>query len=110
MKNMTFAVYEIEPDWKKVLGQTITLDNLKPVTKGHVPTGFFDLGLRCVDESAKAWEGVFGMRFEGQIEIPISGDHKFRLWADGQARLFIDGKLVVEFLDNGGDPKDKGIS
>ena len=48
----------------------------------------------------------FGLRFTGELEIPVSGEHTFGLWSDDGSRLWIDG---VEVIENDGDhaPSEK---
>jgi hypothetical protein len=50
----------------------------------------------------------FGAIFEGQLEIAKKGRFRFNLWADDKARLFINGKQVVQFLDMGKNPDGDG--
>ena len=38
----------------------------------------------------------FSLRLRGTLTSPESGEHQFHLWSIGLARLFIDGKLIVE--------------
>lgn len=38
----------------------------------------------------------FSLRLSGTITLPEDGDHLFHLWSVGQARLHLDGRLVID--------------
>jgi hypothetical protein len=47
-------------------------------------------------QSIKAREDHFGIKFQGSILIPISGDYTFYLLSDDGSKLYIDGKVIVD--------------
>ena len=86
---MTGPHQDIGPELRQ-LAQSI-LDKLEPAARGTGPA--FDLGL--------ARRGFnYAFTFTGFFKLDRDADCSFALASDDGARLFIDGKLVV---DNDGD-------
>ncbi|MCP4453496.1 MAG: hypothetical protein GY809_18710, partial [Planctomycetes bacterium] len=106
IKDLTYRVFHIDEDWER--GDPFPdLSTLAPKTEGSFVAGYLDLGLSGFPDVVSA--GLhFAMAFEGQFEISEAGQYRFKLYADDQARLFVDGGLVVEFLDNGRNPEAGG--
>ncbi|MFC1758382.1 PA14 domain-containing protein [Planctomycetota bacterium] len=61
-------------------------DELKPAREGNAESITASVGER----------EHFGLRWEAQFAIPESGRYQFHLGADDGARLFIDGKMVID--------------
>lgn len=66
-----------------------------------------------VNKSQLAWFGTvnlfvdprhFSLRLRGSLTAPESGDYQLHLWSIGQARLWVDGALLV---DHWGETADK---
>jgi hypothetical protein len=53
-------------------------------------------------------EDHFGIKFQGSISIPTSGDYTFYLLSDDGSKLYIDGKLIVDNDDCHGDLEKSG--
>lgn len=70
------------------------LDSSTPVSVQQTDT--VALGQR--ETSAAKW----GMRFKGKLVLEADGERTFRLSADDQARLYIDGMLVTDVAYNQG--------
>jgi len=106
VKDLTYRVYDINEEWERD-DPFPDLSKLTPAHEGSLAAGYLDLGLSGFPDVVSA--GLhFAMAFEGQIEALEAGEYRFRLYADDQARLFIDGRLVVEFLENGRNPEAGG--
>lgn len=52
-------------------------------------------------DSVKPTVGKFSARFTGMIKPTITGDHVFKVQADGPYRLWVNGKLII---DDAGEP------
>jgi len=106
IKELTYQVYDIHEDWERD-DPFPDLSKLTPARAGRLAQGYLDLGLSGFPDVVNA--GLhFAMAFEGRLDIPEAGQYRFNLYADDQARLFVDGKLVVEFLENGRNPEAGG--
>jgi len=86
IQNLSYKVYQGEwdrddpfPDFSKLV----------PVDAGSLSAGYLDLGLSRIKER-------FGMLFEGVIAFEKDGTYEFDLTADDRARVFLDGKLIVD--------------
>jgi len=101
IKDLSYKVYREDRGWNG--GEFPDLSRLNPVDEGRLAAGYLDLGLADA-------EGRFGMVFEGRLEIAEEGKYRFDVWADDKARLFIDGKSIVEFLEMGRNPEAGGHS
>ncbi len=95
IKDLSYKAYK--GNWARA-ARFPDLSRLTPVEEGRFGAGYIDPGLPGV-------KGRMAVAFEGHLDIKSSGEHRFNLWADDQSRLFIDGRLVVEYLGNG---KDQG--
>ncbi|MCP4417918.1 MAG: hypothetical protein GY805_14945 [Chloroflexi bacterium] len=58
-----------------------------------------------IGKSEASWFGTvnpfvdptnFSLRLKGTLAVPTAGAHKLHLWSIGRARLFVDGKVVVD--------------
>ncbi|MEZ4591993.1 MAG: glycoside hydrolase family 3 C-terminal domain-containing protein [Chloroflexota bacterium] len=58
-----------------------------------------------INKSELSWFGTvnpfvdptnFSLRLEGSMTVPTAGAYQFHLWSIGQARLWVDGQLVIE--------------
>ena len=95
------AVYQLPENTKNLpdfdsLGDpyaTITLPNLSVAARR------FENGFPGISDSGDDLLEWFGIRFVGMITVPSSGNYQFRINSDDGARLYIDGKRV---LDNDG--------
>jgi hypothetical protein len=106
IKDLTYRVYDIHEDWERD-DPFPDLSKLTPAHGGRLAQGYLDLGLSGFPDVVSA--GLhFAMAFEGRIDISEAGQYRFNLYADDQARLFVDGKPVVEFLENGRNPDGGG--
>ena len=106
LKDLTYRVFHIDEDWERD-DPFPDLSLLAPTIEGSLAAGTLDLGLSGFPDVVSA--GLhFAMAFEGQLDIETQGAYRFNLYADDQARLFVDGRLVVEFLDNGRNPEAGG--
>jgi beta-glucosidase len=47
----------------------------------------------------------FSMRLRGKLTAPESGDYQLLLWSVGQARLWVDGELVIDHWGEAADRK-----
>jgi 4-amino-4-deoxy-L-arabinose transferase-like glycosyltransferase len=59
---------------------------------------------RTIFANAVLLEGMFSIEWQGQIQVPETGEYVFGTSSDDASLLFIDGELVV---DNGGDHGDR---
>jgi len=106
IKDLTYRVFHIDEDWERD-DPFPDLSTLAHETEGSLAAGYLDLGLSGFPDVVSA--GLhFAMTFEGQFDVSEAGEYRFKLYADDQARLFVDGRLVVEFLDNGRNPEAGG--
>ncbi len=106
IKDLTYRVYDINEDWERS-DPFPDLSKLTPAREGGLAAGYLDLGLSGFPDVVSA--GLhFAMVFEGQLKVSQAGQYRFRLYADDQARLFINGRPVVEFLENGRNPAAGG--
>ncbi len=106
VKDLSYRVFHIDEDWERD-DPFPDLSLLTPRTQGSLAAGYLDLGLSGFPDVVSA-SLHFAMAFEGRFEISEAGQYRFNLYADDQARLFVDGGLVVEFLDNGRNPEAGG--
>jgi len=67
-----------------------------------------------INQSEVKWFGTvnpfvdlanFSLRLEGTLTAPVAGTHQLHLWSIGQARLFVDGELIVDHME--GDNIDR---
>jgi hypothetical protein len=73
-----------EGEWSKIPD----FDKLTYIKKGTTIT---------LDPSKlKNREDHFGLKFQGSITIPTSGDYMFYLLSDDGSKLYIDGKLIID--------------
>ena len=106
IKDLTYRVFHIDEAWERD-DPFPDLSLLTPRTQGSLAAGYLDLGLSGFPDVVSA--GLhFAMVFDGRFEITEPGQYRFQLYADDQARLFVDGRRVVEFLDNGRNPEAGG--
>ena len=73
-----------EGEWNKIPD----FDKLTPLRKGK-STGFDIVAI-------KGREDHFGIKFQGAISIPTSGNYTFYLLSDDGSKLYIDGKLIID--------------
>ncbi|WP_420628154.1 beta-glucosidase H [Candidatus Leptofilum sp.] len=45
----------------------------------------------------------FSMRLEGTLSVPTAGAYQLHLWSVGHARLLVDGEVVVDHWEGGGE-------
>jgi beta-glucosidase len=59
-----------------------------------------------IQKSELAWFGTvnphvdpgnFSLRLRGALTVPESGDYQLHLWSIGQARLWVEGEIVIDF-------------
>ena len=102
VRNLVFSVYEVpRGDWTQVLGKSLLLSEMEPLARGRGASGLIDLELRNRVLPDRAGKASFAMRFEGLITAKEAGQYTFRLKADDQAQLFLNGKLVGNYIGNG---------
>ncbi len=75
-------------------------DKLTPRAAGTLIPGYIDL-------KPKKREDNFGFVFEGQLNVPKSGAYTLYLDSDDGSRLIIDGKVVLEKSNGGGQGMEK---
>ena len=101
IRNLTFSVYEVEDgNWDQVLGKTLLLSEKEPLARGRAASGLLDLQLRDQALPDRAGRASFAMRFEGLLTAREAGQYTFRLRADDQAQLFLNGKLAASYHGN----------
>jgi len=83
LKDLKFKLYL--GDWK----QLPNFAALTPHREGDIPDGLIQLKL---DD----YKNQFGVVFTGKLDAPKDGDYRFQLASDDGARLFVDGKQVVD--------------
>ena len=108
IKDLSYSVYPISDDW----GWNDPFPDLSrraSEKEGRLAAGYLDLGLSGFPDVVDAGR-YFAMAFEGRFEASQAGEYRFTLYADDQARLFVDGRPVVEFLENGRNPQAGGHS
>lgn len=64
-------------------------DKLTPHRQGEVPGGKISILLEGMTEH-------FGVRFDGELEIPADGIYQFFLASDDGSRLWVNGKPVID--------------
>ena len=99
IRKLRYRVYGLSPQRNALENRPEfpPLAEREPVASGQYPAGYLDLSLAQSRQS-------FAMAFDGEIHLEEEGDYQFRVWADDQAKLFVDGRLVSEFLENGRAP------
>lgn len=101
IRNLAFSVYEVEVgNWDQVLGKTLLLSEAEPLARGRAASGLLDLQLRDQALPDRAGRASFAMRFEGLLTAREAGQYTFRLMADDQAQLFLNGKLAASYHGN----------
>ncbi|MDP4292719.1 MAG: glycosyl hydrolase, partial [Bacteroidota bacterium] len=73
-----------EGEWSKIPD----FDKLISVKKGK------SIGLDIA--TIKGREDHFGIKFQGSVSIPTSGNYTFYLLSDDGSKLYIDGKLIID--------------
>jgi mono/diheme cytochrome c family protein len=63
--------------------------SLEPEASGTLPDGLVTL------DPARDRKGAFGLLFEADLRIPVTGDYVFSLTSDDGSALVIDGETVV---------------
>jgi len=81
-----YSYYEYDKPWSK-LPKPSRLARLKPVETGR--TNDFALGVQNRNDS-------FALMFTGYLDVQTQGKYTFEVTSDDGARLFVDGKLVVD--------------
>lgn len=80
-------------DDSKLLGDTQTgIDRTMPAARNYGAGAPADLGITAADD--------FSLRWSGQLRIDTAGDYVFRYVTDDGQRLWIDGALVLDQLDD----------
>ncbi|HVN49011.1 MAG TPA: TIM-barrel domain-containing protein [Bacteroidota bacterium] len=66
------------------------------------------IAYECIDETDTFPTGfqqnVSAVRWSGEIQPSVSGIHKFRLYGSGYVKMWLDGKLVVNFWRQNWNP------
>lgn len=83
LRNFDYRLYPIES------GSLPDLHHLEPVQRGDNPSGMVDLGLAAEQDH-------FAIEFAGELVIHRGGDFTFRLSSDHRARLYVNGKQVID--------------
>lgn len=95
LDELTYTLYRGEfdrlPDFEK----------LTPEATDHVPSG-------AIDISVTKWRNKFALVFDGQLNVPKSGDYKFTMSSDDGSRLEIDGQVVIDHDGIHGGTAKKG--
>jgi alpha-D-xyloside xylohydrolase len=55
-----------------------------------------ELSTKKPDPQQHASWGAARVVWEGSVETPLAGVHKFQLYSSGYAKLYLDGKLVID--------------
>lgn len=92
IQNLSYRVYRADKEW--LVGPFPDLSGLEAVQEGRLASSYFDLGISDAKQD-------FAMVFEGHLQIEDAAVHEFHVSADDRMRLWIDGELLVEALEEG---------
>ena len=96
IQDFKYAFYSInEP-----LSQLPDFDTLTPTKRGDATK--FDINL-------SPQEDEFGLRFTGQINVPIEGDYIFHTISDDGTKFYLDNQLLVSNDLNHGMKREGGL-
>jgi len=88
IQNLTFSLY------KGKFTEMPNFDELHPDAVEEQKKGL-------IDASQSGLEKDFAMVWEGKVEVPSDGEVTFRLSADDEARVIVDGKETVSISSDG---------